>query len=609
MAQNLKINILAKDKTKQAFNGIRGRLQKLKDSVISVKGALVGVGAGIVIKQFVDVGRTVEDLQVRLKQLFGSTQEGAKAFDVMANFAAKVPFSLEQIQAASGNLAVVAGDADRLAKILEITGNVAAVTGLDFQTTGEQIQRSFSAGIASADIFRERGVRDMLGFSAGATVSAEETIKAFEKVFGKGGKFGNATDELANTFTGTLSMLSDSVFKFQKRVADADFFASLKKEFKDLDDFIKQNEATFNDIADAIGATLTGAIKLLSGSIKAIAVAVDSVTTAYDFLINTVNKIPFVEIQHITKAQRQLLRELMDYEDNIMRIERLKKEELKATIKTTLANKENTKEAKKVFHIFESHHKLVKAVENAEKRRTDRLIGANRNIFDEQQKLIVKTKEELSTRDKIVKKIKDQNKEFDLSNEIFEGINNGVKSVSRGLAESLVLGKNIVKTFKDFAQNLLVEIIAKTIERIALLGIEKLLSETLFKKEAEKENAIRKQNTALKQQIALQLFLAAIGGGGGGIPFFNKGGSVSKNKPVVVGDSASGRGGELFVPNSSGQIIPNSRLGSMGGGVNVNFNINTVDASGFEELLVRSRGTITQLINNAVNEKGRSSII
>ena len=608
MAQNLKINILAKDKTKQAFNGIRGRLQRLKDSVISVKGALVGIGAGIVIKQFVDVGRTVEDLQVRLKQLFGSTQEGAKAFDVMANFAAKVPFSLEQIQAASGNLAVVAGDADRLAKILEITGNVAAVTGLDFQTTGEQIQRSFSAGIASADIFRERGVRDMLGFSAGATVSAEETIKAFEKVFGKGGKFGNATDELANTFTGTLSMLSDSVFKFQKRVADADFFASLKKEFKDLDDFIKQNEATFNDIADAIGATLTGAIKLLSGAIKGIAVAVDSVTTAYDFLINTVNKIPFVEIQHITKAQRQLLRELMDYEDNIMRIERLKKEELKATIKTTLANKENTKEAKKVFHIFESHHKLVKAVENAEKRRTDRLIGANRNIFDEQQKLIVKTKEELSTRDKIVKKIKDQNKEFDLSNEIFEGINNGVKSVSRGLAESLVLGKNIVKTFKDFAQNLLVEIIAKTIERIALLGIEKLLSETLFKKEAEKENAIRKQNTALKQQIALQLFLAAIGGGGGGIPFFNKGGSVSKNKPIVVGDSASGRGGELFVPNSSGQIIPNSRLGS-GGGVNVNFNINAVDASGFEDLLVRSRGTITQLINNAVNEKGRSSII
>ena len=303
MAQNLKINILARDKTKQAFNGIRGRLAGLKNAVLSVKGALVGIGAGIVIKQFVDVGRTVEDLQVRLKQLFGSTQEGAKAFDVMANFAAKVPFSLEQIQAASGNLAVVAGDADRLSKILEITGNVAAVTGLDFQTTGEQIQRSFSAGIASADIFRERGVRDMLGFSAGATVSAEETIAAFEKVFGKGGKFGNATDELANTFTGTLSMLSDSVFKFQKRVADAEFFSALKKEFKDLDTFIKENEATFNDIADAIGFVLTGALKLLSTGIKALAKAVDAVTIAYENLISAVNFVlpKQLEIQIKTK--------------------------------------------------------------------------------------------------------------------------------------------------------------------------------------------------------------------------------------------------------------------------------------------------------------------
>ena len=154
MAQNLKINILAKDKTKAALNGVRGRLAGLKNAVFSLKGAFVGLGAGLVIKSFVSTGRSVEDLQVRLKQLFGSTQEGAKAFDVMAKFAGRVPFSLEQIQAASGNLAVVAGDADRLSKILEITGNVAAVTGIDFNVAAEQIQRSFAGGIAAADIFR-----------------------------------------------------------------------------------------------------------------------------------------------------------------------------------------------------------------------------------------------------------------------------------------------------------------------------------------------------------------------------------------------------------------------------------------------------------------------
>ena len=100
MAQNLKINITAKDKTQQAFQGVRGKLKGLKDSIFSVQGALVGLGGGLAIRSIVGTGRSIEDLQVRLKQLFGSTQEGAKAFDVMANFAAKVPFSLEQIQQA-----------------------------------------------------------------------------------------------------------------------------------------------------------------------------------------------------------------------------------------------------------------------------------------------------------------------------------------------------------------------------------------------------------------------------------------------------------------------------------------------------------------------------
>ena len=56
-----------------------------------------------------------------------------------------------------------------------------------------------------------------------------------------------------------------------------------------------------------------------------------------------------------------------------------------------------------------------------------------------------------------------------------------------------------------------------------------------------------------------------------------------------------------FIPNSSGQITQSAR-GTGGGSTTVNFNINTVDARGFNELLTQSRGTITQLINQAVNE-------
>ena len=128
-------------------------------------GSLFAVAfGGIQIKRVIDAGRTVEDLGVRLKALFGTAEEGSKAFKVMLDFAGKVPFSLGEIQKGAGSLAVVSKDANELAEILEITGNVAGATGLDFRQTAEQIQRSFSSGIASADVFRERGVGAMLGF-------------------------------------------------------------------------------------------------------------------------------------------------------------------------------------------------------------------------------------------------------------------------------------------------------------------------------------------------------------------------------------------------------------------------------------------------------------
>ena len=188
MAQQLKIDIIARDKSKQALNSLKGRLGKIKASVFNLRNAFIGLGAGLVIRNIVNTGKQLEGLQVRLKFLFGSAQEGAKAFDEMSKYASKVPFSLEEIQAGSGVLAVVSDDAKEMAKLMRITGNVAAVTGLDFKTTAEQIQRSMSAGISAADLFRDRGVKAMLGFKAGATVSVEETIAAFEKVFGKGGK-------------------------------------------------------------------------------------------------------------------------------------------------------------------------------------------------------------------------------------------------------------------------------------------------------------------------------------------------------------------------------------------------------------------------------------
>ena len=141
MAQNLVLNILAKDKTRTAFRGIQAGLSNLRASIFSVQSALIGIGGGLVVRSFLKVGRDVEELGIRFNFLFGNVKEGQKAFKGLIDFASKVPFSLEEIAQGSGNLAVVAKDAKELNKIMKITGNVAAVTGLDFRTTAEQIQR------------------------------------------------------------------------------------------------------------------------------------------------------------------------------------------------------------------------------------------------------------------------------------------------------------------------------------------------------------------------------------------------------------------------------------------------------------------------------------
>tara|TARA_R100001126_G_scaffold81607_1_gene49984 strand:+ start:927 stop:2900 length:1974 start_codon:yes stop_codon:yes gene_type:complete len=82
------------------------------------------------------------------------------------------------------------------------------------------------------------------------------------------------------------------------------------------------------------------------------------------------------------------------------------------------------------------------------------------------------------------------------------------------------------------------------------------------------------------------------------------GGRMNQGEPYMVGEA----GPEMVVPDRPSNVVPNNKLGN-GEPVTVNFNINTVDARGFNELLVNSRGTIVNLINTAMNEKGKMAIV
>ena len=591
MAQNLLLNIIAKDKTKQALSGVQASLSRLRSSVFSIQSALLGVGGGLVVRSFVNVGRSVEELGLRFDFLFGSAKEGAKAFDTLVKFAGRVPFSLEEISQASGNLAVVSKDATELGKNLKIVGNVAAVTGLDFRTTAEQIQRSFAGGISAADIFRERGVRALLGFQAGATISTEETIKRFEEVFGENGRFGRATEVLATTFTGTLSMINDKIFQFKLGVNEAGFFDFLKAGLSNINKLIEENEAMIRDFANKTGRSLVSIIKAMilgfgevfntvkgvfkiigtgfAGTIDLIKMLPEGVREfgLLGFLmLGKKGKLAVLILGGIIKKLGIDLEEIAKKFGLVDQVEDFNKE-LSFTEK--FLNDIEASIIKDTQAIAEMKAEISKANAEAQKTKT---------IFDETANTISEN---------IKKPLKDLT---DISKQITNVLNQGIKGFSKGIAESIVLGKELDVTFKSIAQTMAVGILQTVVEIIAR---ESVLI------------AIEKAKTIYKQQQAMLSATSNLSGLGSLGSFFRaSGGSVQKGQPYMVGE----RGAELFVPNQSGQIQQSARGGN-DGATTVNFNINTVDASGFEDLLVRSRGTITQLINSAVNERGSKNLI
>ena len=88
------------------------------------------------------------------------------------------------------------------------------------------------------------------------------------------------------------------------------------------------------------------------------------------------------------------------------------------------------------------------------------------------------------------------------------------------------------------------------------------------------------------------------------------GGQVRDGESYVVGE----RGPEVLTMNGGGgRIIPNDKLRGGGGKTinqqaNVTFQISTVDAQGFDDLLDSRRGQIVNMINTALNESGKGAL-
>ena len=589
--QKLQIDILANDKSKQAFNRVQGSIAKVRSAVFNLKNAFIGLGAGLVIKSIVNTGIQIENLGVQLKALFGSAKEGQRALDIVTKFAKTTPFELENIQQGITALATVRKQAESAGvsfeELLKITGNTATVLGGDFALASLQIQRSFSAGIASAELFRERGVTAMAGFQQGVRTSVDQSIKGLARAFGSGGEFGNLIEELSKTLSGTISNLKDTLFTFQVSITRG-FFFELKEQLGDLKQFTEDNQFAIESLGVQIGEKLAVAIIKLSDSVKTLTKNFRDLQSVIGLLAIAFGGF-FAKLAGAGLIIDDINRRIKKLSNDVTKdFQKIKDFEHELSIPVENLNKE-LEYTRQLIHDFE--HELSVQLPSATQKAMDKFRELNENALEN---------------------IK--NKMQDIRMTIVEGLDSGITKFSNSLARAIILGEDLGKSFKRMIADALVQTLALLIEIIIRMGIQKLLNIDLEKGEDKKLQKAKAFTKELKVQVALATILAFLTGGasmgfggfsGGSTPKRN-GGAVQKGQPYLVGE----QGAELFIPNQSGQIQQSARgTGGMGGATTVNVNVSATDVRGVKELLIDNRSTIVNAVNIALNEKGKEALV
>lgn len=253
----------------------------------------VGVAAGLATVAFgvtkfvrgtIEAGNTVERARIQFNSFFGDVEKGGQSFDVLNDFASTVPFTLDEILKGGTALAAISDGPLELGKNLKLVGNLAATANLSFSDAALQYQRVASAGVAAADLLRDRGVSGLLEFQSGVRYSVEESVKVFEGAFLNGGRFSKVSNDLANTLQGNVSMFQDFVFQFQAATAKP-LFEALTAQVKELVGDFRANDKALKDLAARVGTGLGTAFGTAGKIIRSLVDNFDLLVTAIKTLL------------------------------------------------------------------------------------------------------------------------------------------------------------------------------------------------------------------------------------------------------------------------------------------------------------------------------------
>ena len=612
-------------KTKKSVKGVGA-------SILSLKTALIGLGTGIVLKRIITTTATFENLRNRLKLVTKSQEELEARFRTLTSAAGetrtgladtidlftKLRVSTEELGYADDRVLLVT---KRLSKALQLQGADTATA----QAVIRQFGQAMASGTVRGDEFRSivEGIGGTLsimarqtGISVGALrklslsgqLTADVMFEMFENAtiideeFGKMDAtinsletaFSNAFDQ-AIIKLGDLTKITDT---YKKSIEDLTFLLELfNADAKQLSTFFFFGVEQAKELGEA-----TENIAL---NLKILEFQLNDLEEGF---AGKITKLLTPEYYDELKLQIQLAI------DQLERLTKATSEVSKAETTKEVKPVEFTKQIIALQRFVLTEKQLLVARYNDKTNLIRKFLKENENITVEQTEtlnnLIITLQKKLGDdllelrRDQIKKEAK---LEWERLQQQKENYDKNLALIKEKKFNELRLEELTNDQIKDLSKATgreLISELAKNNKQMFMINKALLIKEAIM-------------NTAAGVTAALKLgpFGIPLAFGIGALGAVQVatiarqeytgrrlGGPVQKDKPYMVGES----GKEMFVPNQSGEIIPNNQLGKA---VTVNFNINTVDARGFNELLVNSRGVIVNMINSAVNEKGRMAIV
>jgi len=632
--KKVNIDIIAKDKSKQALKNVQGNLDKVKSSAGKLKAALAAIGGALVVREVLRVTAEFEDLRDSLKSVTGSAEGGAKAFEFISDFATRTQFSVQDLSRSF--ITLKASGIEPTEKLLRVFTDTAAVT-TDQLGVLEAMTRVFSRGVQGGlgleelNQIADRGIpvfkilEQQLGITrleiskfGQTTEGAAKILKALEK--GLGETFAGATEEKLDNLSVSFSNFGIAL----DNLKDA-FGQEVSPEVTRFTNNLAAVIQFIEPLISLLGKLTSFLLSAVNFAFEAVGKSVSFVVTKFDQFLRFIGIIDeevaknvktLDELAEAAKKTGEAFEEIIIKDMPIVDINEKTRKEIEA----------NDKLLEKIKQSHMTELELLAAKQEKELG----LVEEQRQKLEAMARLKIEQGSDRDYEMQILEKHLKSLNELEMKI-MLEGIKERLAIVKQSVDEEMRIKQQLydknLQAIKDrnFSELELEKLTKEQIKDLTNASGRELLGElakhnkTMFQinKALAIKDAIVNTARGVTKALALGPFgipLAAIIGGLGAAQIATiasqkyqgrrLGGRMNQGQPYMVGEA----GPELVVPDKASNVIPNNQLGG-GQPVTVNFNINTVDARGFNELLVNSRGVIVNMINSAVNEKGKAALI